>query len=239
MEELERAAPGSSVRTGWLDRVLGTPRRRPPPAGGRPRHAPRRACAGPPPRWRCARSRASGSSATHGSPPDGWPPPGAPRPPPPAPSPSPRPPSPTPSRVRTRIPAGTGYPDTRARERAADVARLVKADVGVQVATVDQGDWDMHEGLGTVDDGRMAASSPSSPRALAAFAADLGPLTGRVTLVTLSEFGRRVAENGSGGRRPRPRQRRAPARRRRGRRPGARRLARPRRPTGSTTATSP
>jgi uncharacterized protein (DUF1501 family) len=85
-----------------------------------------------------------------------------------------------------------------------DVARLVKADVGLQVAAVDYGDWDMHEGLatGTLDpsQGWMHDKLTELSGALAAFFTDLGPtLTGKVSLVTLSEFGRRLEENGSHG----------------------------------------
>ena len=65
--------------------------------------------------------------------------------------------------------------------------------------TVDQGDWDMHTGLGTLELGRMAATPASSPQPIAAFFTDLGALGDKVTLVTLSEFGRRVKENANYG----------------------------------------
>ena len=85
-----------------------------------------------------------------------------------------------------------------------DVARLIKADVGLQVAAVDYGDWDMHDGLAdnTLDptEGWMHDKLTELSGALAAFFTDLGAaLTGRVSLLTLSEFGRRVEENGSHG----------------------------------------
>lgn len=80
-----------------------------------------------------------------------------------------------------------------------DVARLVKADVGMQVAAVDFGDWDMHSGLGTVPTGRMHKHLAELASALAAFTQDLGALMSRVTVVTISEFGRRVQENASNG----------------------------------------
>ena len=98
-------------------------------------------------------------------------------------------------RVRRRC----GYPDGDLGRSLRDVARLVKANVGLRVATVDFGDWDMHVGLGRVDDGWMARQLADLGQALAAFAADLGPDLSRVSLVTLSEFGRRVKENASGG----------------------------------------
>ncbi len=91
------------------------------------------------------------------------------------------------------------YPATGLGEALADVARLVRMDVGVQVATIDRGDWDMHAAMGSVEAGLMKESVADLGSCLAAFAKDLGPDLSRVTLVTLSEFGRRVMENGSNG----------------------------------------
>ncbi|NHC12584.1 DUF1501 domain-containing protein [Motilibacter deserti] len=95
---------------------------------------------------------------------------------------------------------GVTYPTGNSLATALqDVARLVKADVGLRAVAVDYGDLDMHVGQGTVDSGWMTRHLKELGSALAAFAADLGELLGRVTLITLSEFGRRVGENGSGG----------------------------------------
>ena len=69
----------------------------------------------------------------------------------------------------------------------------------MRVAAVDVGDWDMHVDLGRPDSGWMFTKLTELGQALAAFATDLGAGLDNVTLVTLSEFGRRVAENGSGG----------------------------------------
>ena len=80
-----------------------------------------------------------------------------------------------------------------------DVARLIKSGVGLQVAAVDYGDWDMHSGLGTVDTGWMHRKLTELGNALAAFVTDLGAAMSRVTVVTISEFGRRVEENDSAG----------------------------------------
>jgi uncharacterized protein (DUF1501 family) len=92
-----------------------------------------------------------------------------------------------------------GYPDGGLGAALHDVARLVKANVGLRVATVDFGNWDMHSGLGRSDNGWMHDQLTQLSGAMAAFATELGPDLGKVTLVTLSEFGRRVEENGSGG----------------------------------------
>jgi uncharacterized protein (DUF1501 family) len=92
-----------------------------------------------------------------------------------------------------------GYPATALGTALHDVARLVKADVGLRIATVGSDDWDMHANLGASDSGWLVDRLSELSGALSAFARDLGPDLDRVTLVTLSEFGRRVAENGSGG----------------------------------------
>ncbi|MFZ0325004.1 MAG: DUF1501 domain-containing protein [Actinomycetes bacterium] len=94
---------------------------------------------------------------------------------------------------------GSSYPHTELGLALRDVARLIKARVGLQVASVDYGDWDMHADMGTVGSGWMHDHLSELARALAAFAHDLGPTMSRVTLLTLSEFGRRLKENGSGG----------------------------------------
>jgi uncharacterized protein (DUF1501 family) len=95
---------------------------------------------------------------------------------------------------------GAAYPeDSDLGKALRDVARLVRAKVGLQVACVDFGDWDMHEGMGRPDQGRMHDHLDELARCLVAFATDLGPLLDDLTLVTLSEFGRRAEENGSGG----------------------------------------
>jgi len=69
----------------------------------------------------------------------------------------------------------------------------------VEVITVDQGDWDMHTDMGGPDGGWMSDNAKDLAEALAAFFADLGTQESKVTLVTLSEFGRRVVENDSNG----------------------------------------
>ncbi|MGI3785855.1 MAG: DUF1501 domain-containing protein, partial [Janthinobacterium lividum] len=94
---------------------------------------------------------------------------------------------------------GAHYPDSGAGLALRDVARLIRSGLGLRAATVDVGDWDMHAGLGRSDAGWMFDRLTDLGQALAAFWTDLGPRSDRVSLVTLSEFGRRVAENASGG----------------------------------------
>ncbi len=83
----------------------------------------------------------------------------------------------------------------------ADTAELIRADVGTQVVTIDFGSWDMHDNYGGPGDanGRMSTMTSGLALSLDAFMRDLGDLRSRVTLVTTSEFGRRVSENGNWG----------------------------------------
>jgi uncharacterized protein (DUF1501 family) len=91
--------------------------------------------------------------------------------------------------------ATTPYPETELGRALSDVSRIVRSGVGAEVVTVDQGDWDMHTDLGTLEWGDMRRNAGDLAGSIAAFFADLGPVADRVTLVTLSEFGRRVKEN--------------------------------------------
>jgi uncharacterized protein (DUF1501 family) len=91
------------------------------------------------------------------------------------------------------------YPDDDLGDALSSVARTLRADVGVSAVTVDSGDWDMHVGLGAAGGGWMQGNAGKLASAIAAFFADLGPVADRVTLVTISEFGRRVQENANGG----------------------------------------
>ncbi|MGZ4450760.1 MAG: DUF1501 domain-containing protein [Nocardioides sp.] len=101
--------------------------------------------------------------------------------------------------VKATADHASSYPSTDLGRALAEVARIVRGDVGVEVVTVDQGDWDMHSGLGTLEWGRMKDNAADLAGSLAAFMDDLGPVADKVTVVALSEFGRRVAENASWG----------------------------------------
>ena len=94
---------------------------------------------------------------------------------------------------------GAQYPNGQLGGGLRDVARLIKAGVGLRVAALDMGDWDMHVDLGKSDNGWMHDQLTELSQALAAFATDIGPGMPGVNVITLSEFGRRVEENGSGG----------------------------------------
>ncbi|HUR13968.1 MAG TPA: DUF1501 domain-containing protein [Mycobacteriales bacterium] len=104
------------------------------------------------------------------------------------------------ARVRAHKPAPTGkYPNDVLGGSLRQVAHVAQAGVGLQVACVQGGGWDMHEGMGTGAAGYAHDVISRLGQALAAFAHDLGPRFATTTIVTVSEFGRRVAQNSSGG----------------------------------------
>jgi uncharacterized protein (DUF1501 family) len=95
---------------------------------------------------------------------------------------------------------GAAYSDDDLGRALADTARTIRADIGAQVISVDHdGGWDMHANLGTLSWGSMIGAAGALATSLAAFFTDLGPLGDKVTVVTISEFGRRVKENANYG----------------------------------------
>ena len=94
---------------------------------------------------------------------------------------------------------GVTYPTSSLGKSLAGTAQLIKAGLGTEVVSIDYGTWDTHANYGTVDDGDMRTLVRGLATGLDAFMRDLGPLRSKVTVVTVSEFGRRLAENGSAG----------------------------------------
>jgi uncharacterized protein (DUF1501 family) len=80
-----------------------------------------------------------------------------------------------------------------------DTAKLIKHDIGTEVVSIDFGTWDFHDGYGKPGSGNMHRMIDAFARSLAAFLDDLGTTRSRVTVATISEFGRRTTENGNGG----------------------------------------
>jgi len=90
---------------------------------------------------------------------------------------------------------GARYPEGRFGARLAELARLIRARVGVRAACVDLDGWDTH----FVQAEGFSAKARALAEGLHAFAADLGDHLGRVTVLVMTEFGRRAYENGSLG----------------------------------------
>jgi uncharacterized protein (DUF1501 family) len=93
---------------------------------------------------------------------------------------------------------GAVYPDGDFGMALRQVAQLIKAGIGLEVACIDIGGWDTHEYQGGVD-GEMAGLLGNLGQGMAAFYADLRDSMGNVTVVSMSEFGRQVDENASQG----------------------------------------
>ncbi|GIF25868.1 uncharacterized protein (DUF1501 family) [Actinoplanes tereljensis] len=208
MDAMENAAPGTSIRGGWLDRMLGVTGATGPLAGVSVGGAmPSRLFAGPVPAVSMAaidkftlagdsvqRPMAAALKTMYADAP-----------------PAQAGPALAAGRALTATAAmratpytpanGAAYPATELGGALRDVARLIKSRTGLVTAAVDCGDWDMHDALGTATKGqRMYDNLTDLALALAAFSTDLGPAgMNSVTLLTISEFGRRVQENASHG----------------------------------------
>jgi uncharacterized protein (DUF1501 family) len=214
-QELEKAAPGSDLRTGWLDRML----------GARGTSTAFQACevgysevsgdyAGPAPVLGIGSIDGFGLSGSDGTDLPQWDAAlrglnsGAPM--------SVQAPVATTlgalatvktlGTVDTYVPEnGAVYDENSDLSKALrDIARMIKAGVGLQAAALDYSNWDMHSGLAdkSLDPttGWMHDQVTELATALATFYQDLGPTrTAKTSLVTLSEFGRRCEENGSFG----------------------------------------
>jgi len=96
---------------------------------------------------------------------------------------------------------GAKYPNGRLGQSLQQIARLIKADLGMEVAFTDVGGWDTHvnEIGATSVQGQLANLLSNFGEALAAFYQDMGNRMADVTVVTMSEFGRTARENGNRG----------------------------------------
>ena len=93
---------------------------------------------------------------------------------------------------------GAEYPKGKLGGALMQIAQLIKADVGLENAFADAGGWDTHIAQGA-GEGQLATRLRELGDSLAAFAQDLGDRLSDVVVLTMSEFGRTVAENGSIG----------------------------------------
>ncbi len=93
---------------------------------------------------------------------------------------------------------GAQYPNGDFGRSLREIAQLVKADVGVEIAFADLGGWDTHVRQGGAQ-GQLAGRLGQLGEGIRALYDDLGDRMEDVVILTMSEFGRTVAENGSGG----------------------------------------
>lgn len=90
------------------------------------------------------------------------------------------------------------YPESDLGRGLRDVATLIRAQVGLEIACLDRGAWDTHVTQGTTT-GWIAANIADIGECIGAFLKDLGPQSDNVTIVVQTEFGRRVGENAALG----------------------------------------
>lgn len=93
---------------------------------------------------------------------------------------------------------GASYPETHFGRSLREIAQLAKSDGGMEVACADLGGWDTHADQGAAE-GELAELLAELGQALEAFTVDMSAELHRTTVVVMSEFGRRVRENGSAG----------------------------------------
>jgi len=100
--------------------------------------------------------------------------------------------------ARIRPANGADYGRSRFGQSLRQIAQLIRADVGLEVAFADIGGWDTHVAQGA-EQGQLANRLRELAQGLAAFVQDLGDRMSEVVVLTMSEFGRTVAENGNRG----------------------------------------
>ena len=93
---------------------------------------------------------------------------------------------------------GADYPRSPFGQALKQIAQLTRANVGLEVAFADVGGWDTHANQGA-GQGQLATRLDDFARAIAALVADLGDRMEDTVVLTMSEFGRAVNQNGSGG----------------------------------------
>ncbi|MDQ6718785.1 MAG: DUF1501 domain-containing protein [Gemmatimonadota bacterium] len=93
---------------------------------------------------------------------------------------------------------GAQYPRSQFGQRLLQIAQLVKANVGLEVAFADVGGWDTHVNQGGAT-GQLAGRLDDFAQSIAALVTDLGDKMDDVVIMTMSEFGRMAKENGNRG----------------------------------------
>lgn len=99
---------------------------------------------------------------------------------------------------RYRPENGAAYPRSQFGQRLLQIAQLIKADVGLEIAFADVGGWDTHVNQGGAT-GQLANRLTDFAGAVAALTTDLGDRMGDVLILTMTEFGRMARQNGNGG----------------------------------------
>ncbi|HEY0056707.1 MAG TPA: DUF1501 domain-containing protein [Pedobacter sp.] len=93
---------------------------------------------------------------------------------------------------------GATYPNSSLGKSLKQIAQLIKMEVGLEIAFAESGGWDTHYNQGT-DTGIFARNADDLSSSMMAFWTDIGTLQDDVILMTMTEFGRTVKQNGTGG----------------------------------------
>jgi uncharacterized protein (DUF1501 family) len=93
---------------------------------------------------------------------------------------------------------GADYPKSPFGQHLKQIAQLIKADVGLEIAFADVGGWDTHVNQGGAT-GQLANRLGDFSQSIASLVQDLGTRMSEVTILTMSEFGRTAHQNGNGG----------------------------------------
>jgi uncharacterized protein (DUF1501 family) len=101
--------------------------------------------------------------------------------------------------IEAKIPESTAiYPNGRFGQSMKQIGRLIKSDVGLEIAFAEIEGWDTHVNEGGAT-GQLANRLKELGEGLSAFHRDLGDRMEDVVVVTMSEFGRTARENGNRG----------------------------------------
>ena len=93
---------------------------------------------------------------------------------------------------------GANYPRSPFGQSLLQIAQLIKADIGLEVAFADRSGWDTHANQGS-SRGQLANQLQDFSLAIAALYQDLGDRMRNIVILTMTEFGRTIRQNGSGG----------------------------------------
>jgi uncharacterized protein (DUF1501 family) len=93
---------------------------------------------------------------------------------------------------------GALYPRSQFGQRLKEIAQLIKANVGLEIAFADVGGWDTHVNQGAAT-GQLATRLRDFADSVAALVTDLGDRMDDTVILSMSEFGRMARENGNGG----------------------------------------
>jgi uncharacterized protein (DUF1501 family) len=95
-------------------------------------------------------------------------------------------------------PEDAGFPKSPVGRSFFELSRVIKANVGLRIGFLDIGGWDHHANEGSTD-GQLNSHLKDLGDAIAAFYQNMGDQAGNILLVTMTEFGRTMQENGDRG----------------------------------------